>query len=240
MESPDPKPRLRPRISLLSLLMLTALAACAIVIVMQLWEIGPLRSEVRRLRDELGYLHVPYNERHKVHAIALVSEKPREWRYRISVPESPKYQLRIRSGAMPARPPGLTDSEYYKTIKQGVSDSKSSLQPGQSLLLISLQRDEQGNWLLRNSQSRISENGSSRGGGVTGLNFGDLDDFRFWGNTRSSIGNTLTTFEAGELVNVLSISPGILEEGFGVPPWSISDDSGQPHPGVEAWLEPLP
>ena len=77
--------RFRPRISLLSALLFMTIAGMAIVIV-QLWrEVGPLRAEVRRLRNELGVLTVENPSR--LHAIEVRTKDEMIWKWRIWVPE---------------------------------------------------------------------------------------------------------------------------------------------------------
>lgn len=87
MESPDPKPRLRPRISLLSLLLLTALVACGLVITLQARELGPLRREVQQLRDEVGSLVILDDSVPHALKIDIPDTATRkEWRWRIWCP----------------------------------------------------------------------------------------------------------------------------------------------------------
>ena len=64
-------PRFRPRISILNALLLTTIVAMAIVIV-QLWrEVGPLRTEVRQLRNQTGKLSIL--DPTKTHAIEVAT-----------------------------------------------------------------------------------------------------------------------------------------------------------------------
>ncbi len=86
-------PRFRPRISILNALLLTTVVAMAIVIV-QFWrEVGPLRSEVRQLRDELGVITV--SEPSKLHAIQVRTKDEMIWKWRVWVPEGKKVRLKL-------------------------------------------------------------------------------------------------------------------------------------------------
>jgi hypothetical protein len=83
---------LRPRISLLTILLLMALAACGITI-WRLWqEVGPLRTEVRRLRDEVGAISV--DDPTRVHAIQVDTNDELLWKWRIWLPENRTYVVR--------------------------------------------------------------------------------------------------------------------------------------------------
>ena len=54
MDAPEAKPKRRPRVSLLSLLLIMALVATSLTTAMLWREVGPLRAEINRLRDEVG------------------------------------------------------------------------------------------------------------------------------------------------------------------------------------------
>jgi hypothetical protein len=80
------------RFSLSTTLLLMALVACGITI-WQLWrEVGPLRQEVRRLRDEVGELAV--DDPTKIHAIQVRQPDELTWRWRLWIPEGRSYVLR--------------------------------------------------------------------------------------------------------------------------------------------------
>src|SRR5687767_8697943 len=92
-------PGFRPRISLLTALLFITIAGMAIVIV-QLWrEVGPLRVEVRRLRDETGVLSV--DDPTKIHAIQVQTENDLTWKWRVWIPENRIYVLRSVGGGVP-------------------------------------------------------------------------------------------------------------------------------------------
>jgi hypothetical protein len=78
-----------------------ALVACGITI-WQLWrEVGPLRAEVRRLRDEVGELAV--DDPAKIHAIQVRQPDSLTWRWRLWIPEGRTYALRSVGGKIPAK-----------------------------------------------------------------------------------------------------------------------------------------
>jgi hypothetical protein len=89
----------RPRFSLLSALLLMTVLALTIVVV-QLWrEVGPLRADVRRLRDEVGALSV--DDKTKLHAIRVRTADEFVWKWRIWIPEGRAYLLKDVGGKIP-------------------------------------------------------------------------------------------------------------------------------------------
>ena len=89
----------RPRISILTALLLMTILGMAIVIA-QLWrEVGPIRAEVPRLRDEVGALSI--GDPSEFHAIRVRTNGDYVWKWRIWVPEGREYQLKIASENIP-------------------------------------------------------------------------------------------------------------------------------------------
>jgi hypothetical protein len=91
--------RLRPRISLLSALLLMTIVGMAIVIA-QLWhEVGPLRKEVRALRNEVGRLSI--DDRTKIHAMSVHTDEELTWKWRIWIPEGKTVTTHLQWGQVP-------------------------------------------------------------------------------------------------------------------------------------------
>src|SRR5947207_15917846 len=86
----------RPRISLLTALLLMTIAGLAIVVVLQWREVGPLRAENRRMRDELGYLSI--DDPTKAYAIQLKTVGDEPWKWRVYLPPGGKYEMCCYSG----------------------------------------------------------------------------------------------------------------------------------------------
>jgi hypothetical protein len=115
--------RFRPRISLLSALLLLTIVAMAIVIV-QLWrEVGPLRSEVRELRNEVGLLSI--EDKSKLHAIEVRTNQDLFWKWRIWVPEGMKAKLKFFCGHAPLKgyPAATAVKDQLRSGEQWVSIS---------------------------------------------------------------------------------------------------------------------
>jgi hypothetical protein len=98
-QQPTPKRSWRPRLSLLSALLLITIIGMAIVIA-QLWhEVGPLRKEVRDLRNEVGRLSI--DDPTKVHAIEVRTNEQHSWKWRVWVPENEKVSFHTKWGNVP-------------------------------------------------------------------------------------------------------------------------------------------
>ncbi len=88
--------RFRPRISLLTALILMTIVGMAIVIA-QLWrEVGPLRTEVSQLREQVGVLKI--DDPSRIHAIAVPSDAEGVLKWRIYVPTGTTAVLRAKCG----------------------------------------------------------------------------------------------------------------------------------------------
>jgi hypothetical protein len=91
--------RWRPRLSVLNALLLLTITGMALVVI-QLWrEVGPLRNELRRVRDRNGALSI--EDQTKFHAIKLESHAPFTWNWRIWIPDGQTYELRYISEDIP-------------------------------------------------------------------------------------------------------------------------------------------
>ncbi len=127
---PEGSRRWRPRFSLLSALLLMNIAGMAIVIV-QMWrEVGPLRQEVRRLRDEVGELTI--EDETKLHAIQVRTNDEMTWKFRFWIPPGADVSLKFKWGNIP-----LNTYPNPDIIK-------SHLHAGEQWVALSVQRDRAG------------------------------------------------------------------------------------------------
>jgi hypothetical protein len=88
-----------PRFSLLTVLLSTAIAAKALVIALFWHEIGPLRTEVRQLRNEVGKLTI--DDPAKPTVILVHPNAPFTWKWRIWVPAAHSYRVRWCDAEIP-------------------------------------------------------------------------------------------------------------------------------------------
>ena len=145
----EPRRRIRPRFSLLTVMLAMALVACGITI-WQLWrELVPLRAEVRQMRSQLGFLSV--DDESLPYAIQVHEWNDEIWRWRIYLPPGGKYQLYQYGGQFPAHG-GTPDTNWLQAIQNGPRISGgvySSIQfQGEFTLEARLSPDGDG-WLLR-------------------------------------------------------------------------------------------
>jgi hypothetical protein len=90
-----------PRFSLLTVLLLMVLLACGITI-FRLWrEVGPLRVEVRELRNETGRLAI--DDPAKPHVVEVRTNDDFTWKWRVWIPEGRAYRIQLATQDIPAK-----------------------------------------------------------------------------------------------------------------------------------------
>jgi hypothetical protein len=127
-EPPSNTPtRWLPRFSLLTMILLTTIVGLTMVIV-QLWrEVGPLRKEVRRLRDEMGVLTV--EDPTRLHAIEVRTKDEMIWKWRVWIPERAKTVLKLSWGSVPL--------DGYRTAADITTDE---LAPGEQWITVTVRK----------------------------------------------------------------------------------------------------
>jgi hypothetical protein len=136
----QPPSKLRVRFSLLTLLLATA----AICLGVSHWhtsrQLASARAALRKLRDEVGYLSI--DDPTKFHAVALESEAPNTWQWRLFVPQGARYQWNIACDQIPQNSPparaGITAisyEPYWETANEVVVTAR-------------LREADAGNWTL--------------------------------------------------------------------------------------------
>jgi hypothetical protein len=114
--------RVRPRISLLTAFLLTTIVGLAMAL-FQLWrEVGPLRAEVRQIRNEVGRLSI--EDTTKIHAIQVRTNEPLFWKWRVWVPDHVAANLFAQWGNVPraglptgCKPQKLRSGEQWITLR---------------------------------------------------------------------------------------------------------------------------
>ena len=183
MDSPatQASPR-RLRYSLLTLLLATAIIALSVTVALLYREVGPLRQEVRRLRDEVGYLSI--SDPTKLHAIQVDTSEELTWKWRLWIPEDQGYRLRSEGGEVPK-------SGYPSS---GVTISR--LKSGETWIEYRIRRDPKSGELR----------GSMRTPGFAAGS--DVHDWVQWPRKRSTLdGVTSTThvFVPGQTVELIRL-----------------------------------
>jgi hypothetical protein len=88
----------RPRFSLLTALLVTTIVALAALVVSQWRAVGPLRAEVRLMRDEVGELSI--EDPTKIHAIEMATDDRQVWRWWVWVPEGEAVAAKFKWGVV--------------------------------------------------------------------------------------------------------------------------------------------
>ncbi len=127
-------PRFRPRISILTALLLMTIVGMAIVVALQWREIGPLRAEVKKIRNETGRLNV--EDKSKLWAIQVDTKNELTWKWRIWIPENRKFAVNVTGESIPKRgfPQQNLGTIWFR-------------QPGEQIVMYRIQRDPRdGEW----------------------------------------------------------------------------------------------
>lgn len=91
----------RPRVSLLTLFLITALVATSLSTALLWQEVGPLRRDLRRLREEIGAITI--RDASRPHAIQVDTGNRHRWKWRVWVPEGRRYVVRYVHENVPAK-----------------------------------------------------------------------------------------------------------------------------------------
>lgn len=102
-------------------LMITTLVICLAI---SHWHtsrrLADSEAQLRRLRDELGYLSI--DDKTKVHAVALDEDEPNTWRWRLFIPKGHRYKWNIACEDIPRNSPpkgegivGISNEPYWET-----------------------------------------------------------------------------------------------------------------------------
>ena len=111
MESLEPSRRWVPRISLLSLLLLTGMIASWITTVNLRREVGPLRQENRRLRLQVGELGI--DDPAVLQAIGVETYVTKSWKWRVWVPEGRRLAVYVAVESVPK--PGMPEIDFPRS-----------------------------------------------------------------------------------------------------------------------------
>ncbi len=107
----------KPKFTVATLLLFTALIAGGISHVKTSRELSYVRSELTTLRNDLAVLEV--NDESQIHAIALPTYGPMQWRWRIQLPDEGTYRLRHSFEQIPESGlPSTSTSDDHAFIDQ--------------------------------------------------------------------------------------------------------------------------
>jgi len=136
----DTASRFRPRISLRWLLVVVAFLCLAMSQFQASRRLSSAQLELRKLRDEAGYITI--EDESMFHAVALDSEDPNTWRWRLFIPKGNKYKWNIACEDIPQNSPPL---------RPGVSSTSNEPyweRDNEVLVTARLRQSTDGNWTL--------------------------------------------------------------------------------------------
>lgn len=226
-EKPKSTKRWRPRFSLLTALLLTALVACGITI-WQLWhEIEPLRSQVRRMRTELGFLSI--EDPLVAQAIQVGTGEVDHWKWRIYLPQGGKYELFIYSGTIPPNNPNQNQN-WFDAVKKSGSGLSGTIRDGEFVFDVKLIK-EGDRWFVATSNAN-------------GMSFGKMSVTGDWlsqeighGMLSSIASNKPSLFQPDQPILLMSmLEPVVTRSGNSV---SWTSPTG-PANGIVIWIEQHP
>lgn len=245
MESPEPKPRLRPRISLLSLLLLTALVACGIVIAQQAHELEPLRRDNKRLNEERGTL--VFKDDQKVQVIRvpdLFTDDPeRNQTFRVFIPEGRQYVAVVAVNGIP--------KEGYPEIERGLPtrmmilgqagrNAFATLPPGENQLSIGTQKWPSGQLRIRFAARTTSTRIPLSMSVDSPTDQWPHDKWEAFSTFGDEVGGITRAFDPTERIVLkrYRVEPSYVGDRFDVS-FSTHEPDG-PMDGYMLWLEPVP
>jgi hypothetical protein len=129
----------RWRFSLRTLLLLVVVVCIAIPMAIQTYKLYHAEAEIRRLRNEVGYLSV--EEPGKVHVIAVALNEPDTWRWRIHLPRDVRYSWCLGFGDIPAK--GVPRPKLRHTSNEPYSDKDVEV-----VVTARLRQLDDGDWSL--------------------------------------------------------------------------------------------
>lgn len=127
------------RLSLRELLLIvTVVAACVGLFVVASRQ-KKAESELRVLREEVGQLTI--EDEKKLHAIALDTDEPNSWKWRLYIPKGHKYFWHVAYEDIPR-------DDLPKAATSGVSNMPYWETDNEVLVTAKLRQSEDGNWRL--------------------------------------------------------------------------------------------
>jgi len=115
-------------------------------------EAGTLRAELSKLRSQGGHLEI--KDPQKFYAVRIPTTDPYQWAWRIHIPQNSKFTFRCYTGQMPdSGLPGDGTWRMMRGTDYGGS-SQGPLPPGELLLRVHLQDQEDGQWQIRIQRDR--------------------------------------------------------------------------------------
>jgi hypothetical protein len=212
---------LRPRLSLLTALLLTTIVGLSIV-TFQLWrDVEPLRAQVRSMRSELGLLNI--EDPTVAHAIQLGTREVDRWKWRIYLPDQGDYELFVYDGLIPPR---QFHKKWYDEVRKTGSGMSTTMEGGEFVFSVELEKAGD-RWMLRTSKG-VDLNAS-----VMSVNGDWLSNTDSHGITSSVGYDAAVTYKPGQPIHIMTLlEPVVTKNGTST---SWSSPTG-PANGIVIWI----
>ena len=209
----DSKPTYRPRISLRTLLLLMAIFAMGITIWQLRADLEPLRTEVRRLRDETGQLTIEDSER--IHAIQMITDYPLTWKWRVYIPAGRKVRLMHQNHHISKD--GLP--------KANLNSGRLLIGPKEFVVTVKIDKQSDGQWRSGVSFDGVTTYRLFRQGVIRWLNKGE------WGSLIKQVDRNVSVEQFGDPLVLLRKRVFYNRQG-GMPPANAPAETD----GLLIWL----
>ncbi len=184
----------RPRVSLLTVMLLLTIAGLGVGLWQAGREVAPLRAEVRRLRAEVGELSIDDPERIYVLPLDDDALERHTWKWRIFLPQVQVYAVHVATMRIPE-------------IGDVAPNCSSTIRGGEYVLTIGLRKQRDGRWAVV-TRWKETKGGSPQGtfGSICGINpTSDWLDKERGVQTSGVIGAGQDSFDAGRPVELLRL-----------------------------------
>lgn len=144
--------RNRVRFSLLNALFLMTCVGMGLALWRTQTELGPLREEVVRLRNEAGHLTI--EDPKLVHAIQIDTGNPLLWKWKVHLPDTGSFRLKTQAGEL--APKGELPSKRARNVMSLGAISPQGRGDGPYEVTVTVYRDPEGAPTLRRAFAGIS------------------------------------------------------------------------------------
>lgn len=168
-----------PRFSLLAFLLAVTVVCLAVALWNTSTRLNSAESELRKLRNEAGYLTI--DDRSKLHAVAIDTGEPNTWRWRMFVPKGVRYEWNIACEDIPMHSPPA------RPAASAVSNEPYWDTETEVLVTARLRKADEETWTL-SVTSKVGDSNDQLGGTTLRI---PREKIEWMGNTPSVDGQVL-------------------------------------------------
>jgi len=223
-ESVSNAPTNRWRFGLRTMLLIMFIVGLTVALVVQSQRLWKADQELTRLRDETGRLTV--NDRSKIHVIAVDTDEPNTWKWRMFIPKGLKYSWNVTYGQIPAA--GMPRSKMSGSSNESYDEVDKEV-----LVTASLHQMADGDWRLLVSP-KISEIRAQMAGASLKIPDAEMEWTRKVPSREGSVlgSRGAETIDSGKPIVFVKWRSGELK------PDGTFGPAADPMPGYMIWMEP--